>query len=210
LIEGFNPYTHTPTEALEILNFQDEGVMDHLYPMLNSPDYHSVYPPSNQLVFALAAYLSQGDVLDGVLMIRLILFVFEMLAFYLIFLLLRLLHQPPQKLLLYALNPLVIMEISGNIHFEGMMLTMILAGIYFLEKSRFSVSGGFLAAAVAVKLSPIILLPTFLKRIPYSAVLGFFFAGLLVLLITMGPIIGSSLPGFGKSLSLYGNTFEFN
>src|SRR5690606_6143025 len=109
----------------------------------------------------------------------------------------------PHKLLLYALNPLVIMEISGNLHFEGMMLAMILAGIYFLEKSKFSVSGGFLAAAVAVKLSPILLLPAFLKRIPKMAVIGFLLAGAVILLITLGPLIGSALSGFSKSISLY-------
>lgn len=210
VIEGVNPYTHTPTEVLEQWPLTNADLMERLFPLLNSPDYHSVYPPSNQLVFAFAAYLSKGNVLSGVMMIRLILFVFEMLAFYFIYLLLRVFHQPPYKLLLYALNPLVIMEISGNLHFEGMMLTMILAGIYFLEKSRFSISGGFLAAAVAVKLSPILLFPGILKQIPKTAVIGFLFAGALILLITLGPLFGSALTGFGTSISLYGNTFEFN
>jgi alpha-1,6-mannosyltransferase len=210
VIEGVNPYTHTPAEVLEQWQLRNKDLMKRLFPLLNSPDYHSVYPPSNQLMFALAAYLSKGDVLTGVMMLRLLLFVFEMLAFYFIYLLLRLFHQPPQKLLLYALNPLVIMEISGNLHFEGVMVTMILAGIYFLEKNRFSVSGGFLAAAVAVKLSPILLVPAFLKKIPKTAVIGFVFAGASILLITLGPLVGSALPGFGKSISLYGNTFEFN
>src|SRR5690606_24770351 len=82
VIEGVNPYTHTPTEVLEQWPLTNADLMERLFPLFNSPDYHSVYPPSNQLVFAFAAYLSKGNVLSGVMMIRLILFVFEMLAFY--------------------------------------------------------------------------------------------------------------------------------
>src|SRR5690606_35661662 len=193
--EGHNPYTLTPTEAKNRLDFQSETFMERLFPVLNSPDYHSVYPPTNQLVFVAASFLSDGDILQGVIVIRLILLVFELLAFYLIFLLLRLFHQPEKKLLLYALNPLVIMEITGNLHFEGMMLVMILAGVYFLYKSKFVHSGGFLAAAVAVKLSPLLLFPAFLNRIPKKARLRYLFAVAFVLLITLGPLVGSALPG---------------
>src|SRR5690554_283751 len=86
--EGYNPYTLTPREAKEQMDFQSESFMDKLFPVLNSPDYHSVYPPTNQAVFLVASFLSGGDILGGVMVIRLILLVFELLAFYLIFLLL--------------------------------------------------------------------------------------------------------------------------
>lgn len=208
--EGHNPYTLTPTEALEQLDLHSAALMERLFPLLNSPDYHSVYPPTNQLVFVAASLLGEGNILHGVIAIRLFLLAFEMLAFYLIFLLLRLFRQPDKKLLLYALNPLVIMEITGNLHFEGMMLTMILAGIYFLFRKKFAFSGGFLAAAVAVKLSPLLLFPAFLKNLSKKAQRSFLFAGAFVLLVTLGPLVPIALPGFVESLSLYGDTFEFN
>jgi len=208
--EGYNPYTLTPSEAKEQLDFRSEEFMGQLFPVLNSPDYHSVYPPTNQVVFFLASFLSGGDILKGVVIIRLILLVFELLVFYLIFLLLRLFDQPEKKLLLYALNPMVIMEVAGNLHFEGMMLLMILVSIYFLYRGRFGISGGSLAAAVAVKLSPLILFPAFLNRLPRKRRLRYLFAAAFILLITLGPLVGSAFPGFGKSLSLYSDTFEFN
>lgn len=208
--EGNNPYALSPAAAREQGLMRDEASAGRLFPLLNSPDYHSVYPPSNQTVFALAAYLSKGNLLQGVIIIRLVLFVFEMFAFYLIFLLLLQSGQPPQKLLLYGLNPLVIMEITGNLHFEGMMLTMILASIYWLAKSRYAYSGVFLAAAVGVKLNPVILFPAFFRRIPKKAVLLFSFAALFILLITLAPLFWSASPGFWQSISLYGNVFEFN
>lgn len=207
--KGLNPYTYTPAEMLEQSEWAFDPFMEELYSLMNSPNYHSVYPPSNQLVFGTAAFLSPEGILSGILVIRIVLFVFEMLAFYLIYLLLRLFQQPSHKLLLYALNPLVIMEVIGNLHFEGMMLTMILSGIYFFKKNRFSSSGAALALAVGIKLSPLMLLPAFLKRVPKKASLRFIGVVGLVVLLSLWPLF-HAWPGFSQSLNLYSNTFEFN
>src|SRR5690606_39803452 len=68
--EGLNPYTHTPTEAREQLQLRSNSSMDELYALMNSPDYHPVYPPSNQLVFWLAAAIGQEEILWGIVVIR--------------------------------------------------------------------------------------------------------------------------------------------
>ena len=207
--KGLNPYTHTPAAMREQSEWASGPFMEELYSLMNSPNYHSVYPPSNQLVFGTAAFLSPEGILSGILVIRTVLLVFEMLAFYLIYLLLRLFQQPARNLVLYALNPLVIMEITGNLHFEGMMLTMILAGIYLFQKNRFSSSGAALAVAVGIKLSPLMLLPAFLKRIPKKASLRFIGVVGLVVLLSLWPLV-HAWSGFSQSLNLYNNTFEFN
>ena len=207
--EGFNPYSHTPTEAWEQLQLPSNSSMEELYGLMNSPDYHSVYPPSNQLVFWLAAAIGQGEISWGVIVIRLVLLSFEILAFYFIHLLLRLFQQPARNLLLYALNPLVIMEVMGNLHFEGMMLTMILAGIYFLETKRFFSSGAALGVAVGIKLSPLMLFPAVLKQMPGKAIWQFSLAAGLVVLLILGPLF-YAWSGFSQSLNLYNKTFEFN
>ena len=207
--EGINPYSHTPTEAWEQLQLRSNSSMDELYVLMNSPDYHSVYPPSNQLVFWLAAAIGQEEILWGVVVIRLVLLSFEILAFYFIHLLLRLFRQPSRNLLLYALNPLVIMEVIGNLHFEGMMLTMILAGIYWMENKRFSSSGVALGVAVGIKLSPLMLFPAVLKQLPGKAIWQFSLAAGLVVLLTLGPLF-YAWSGFSQSLNLYNKTFEFN
>src|SRR5690606_2521930 len=68
--EGLNPYSHTPTVARQQWQLPSGTAMEKLYTMMNSPDYHSVYPPSNQLVFALAASLGKGELLSGVMIVR--------------------------------------------------------------------------------------------------------------------------------------------
>lgn len=207
--QGMDPYTYTPAEMRALSERASAPFMEELYSLMNSPHYHSVYPPSNQLVFGLAAYFSQDGILTGLALIRTVLFIFEILGFYFIYFLLRRFQQPAHNLLLYALNPLVIMEITGNLHFEGIMLTMILAGIYFLEKRRFSSSGAALAVAVGVKLSPLMLFPAFLKRVSGKTLWGFVIASGLVLLLALAPLV-YVWTGFSQSLGLYNNTFEFN
>src|SRR5690554_408197 len=152
--EGTNPYLNTPAQLWNEGEGQVKPWMEESFPLLNSPNYYSVYPPLNQVVFGLATYLSGGGLISTVLVIRLILIGFEIWAFYLIYRLLQLLKKPAELTLLYVFNPLVIMEITGNLHFEGMLLTFMLAGILFLLKNKILLSGGLLGAAVAVKLSP--------------------------------------------------------
>lgn len=209
LRQGANPYAETPVEVMEQIGVDANPLMEELYARMNSPHYHSVYPPSNQFVFVLAASLGSGGILSGVLVIRSVLLLFELLTFYVFYLLLRVFRQSVHKLLLYALNPLVIMEITGNLHFEGMLLLLILAGIFFMHKKQWGAAGGYLAGAAAVKLSPLMLLPAFLKGIPGEAFWRFIALVVLILLLGLGPLT-YAWSGFTESLNLYSNTFEFN
>ena len=57
---------------------------------------------------------------------------------------------------LYALNPFIILEFSGNVHFEGVMIFFILLALYYLLKNQWIASAAFLGVAVQVKLIPLI------------------------------------------------------
>jgi hypothetical protein len=211
LLEGHNPYAHTPTEALGQLDLKSRDFMDQLYPGLNSPEYHSVYPPSNQVIFGLAVFLTGGNLLFAVMILRLILIAFELMSIYLIYKLLLLWNKPRKKVLLYAINPLVIMEISGNLHFEGLMLALMLGSLYFLSKKRHIVSGALMGAAVGVKLSPLILVPAFIKFLFHKNLVPYILGGASLVLLGLFPLlVEESFSGFRESLSLYGERFEFN
>lgn len=205
--KGFNPYVHTPEEM--VAAFESKAWMVDLYQGMNSPQYHSVYPPLNQLIFTLAAAISKGDLLVGVVVLRLVLICFDLLAFYLIYQLLRHYRQPVEKLLIYALNPLVIMETAGNLHFEGMMLTLLLAAIYYSVSNRYATSGAALATAAAIKLSPLMLFPLMLNHVNKKALWRFVVAAGVVLLSCLAPLAYAG-PGYFTSLSLYSDIFEFN
>jgi hypothetical protein len=52
VVEGLNPYAETPRDAA-ILGYGDRELLGHL----NSPHYHSTYPPIAQGLFALSVLL---------------------------------------------------------------------------------------------------------------------------------------------------------
>ncbi|HSF53711.1 MAG TPA: glycosyltransferase 87 family protein, partial [Algoriphagus sp.] len=120
--------------------------------------------------------------------------------------------QKPTKLLwLYWLNPLVILEITGNLHFEGLVLLFLLASILAFEKKNEPLSGGFWGFAVGMKLLPFMLLPAwfFFNKTKKNTL---FWAGaILALMLSLGWFfVSASDANFLQSLKLYQGKFEFN
>jgi hypothetical protein len=158
---GHNPYLLTPAD----LQVQGEGPAGtygkQLFETMNSPDYYSVYPPLNQAFFWLGAQVAQGNVLQGILCLRLLLLLGEVGVFYLLIYLLANFQLPQKQVLLYWFNPLVVLEVVGNLHFEGMVLLFLLASVAALVRHRFGFSGAFWGLAVGMKLLPFLLAPAF-------------------------------------------------
>ncbi|MFM2268296.1 MAG: hypothetical protein RL757_1737 [Bacteroidota bacterium] len=109
---------------------------------------------------------------------------------------------------LYAFNPLLLIEIIGNTHLEGIMLTFLLCFIYaiFILKNNFLAIAA-LCIAVGFKVIPLLFLPILLpifgikKSIIYSLIVLLF-----TTLIFLPFIDLNNTGGFG----LYFGRFEFN
>ncbi|MGB3800339.1 MAG: hypothetical protein WA952_11050 [Lewinella sp.] len=207
IIAGENPFAHPPTYYL------DDPVGDpELYDRLNSPDYHSIYPPVAQVVFTLAALISPGSWYGAAVVMKVFLLFTEIGSVYLIYLLLLRFGLPAGRCLLYWLNPLILVEIVGNLHFEGAMVLFLLLSLWLLSRSSYGRAGVAMAFSVASKLLPLMLLPFLLGRLWKRAFWRFFLAtGVGILLLFSPMLLGSGLlDGFGGSLELYFQKFEFN
>jgi alpha-1,6-mannosyltransferase len=208
---GHNPYLLTPAD----LQVQGEGPAGtygkQLFETMNSPDYYSVYPPLNQAFFWLGAQVAQGNVLQGILGLRLLLLLGEVGVFYLLIYLLANFQLPQKQVLLYWFNPLVVLEVVGNLHFEGMVLLFLLASVAALVRHRFGFSGAFWGLAVGMKLLPFLLAPAFffwkgLRKPP-----RFWGVALGTLVLAFLPLLFSTAwENFFQSLRLYQGKFEFN
>jgi uncharacterized membrane protein len=210
LIHGLNPYTHLPVEVLEHMSATDPVFYKELFLGLNSPEYYSIYPPINQVVFAMAAYIGRQDLLLNLLVIRGVLFVFEVGVVFLLYQLTVLLDLPKKNVLVYALNPLVLLEIGGNLHFEGIMLFFVLAAIYFVAKQP-KMSGISLGTAIGVKLTPVILVPAFFRFVFPLKRWVFVVSLSMTAAVMMAPVLlDGAAPYFLESLGLYHGKFEFN
>lgn len=208
---GYNPFVELPAYYLLPDNVV-AGLTPELYERLNSPEYHTIYPSVAQAVFTLAVWLSPGSWYGAAVVMKLFLFLAELGSLWLLWRLLPVFSLPRTRLLLYWLNPLVIVEIVGNLHFEGAMICFLLLSLYLLTRSRYGGAAGAMALSVASKLLPLMLLPFLLRRLWraqfWRYALSFGLVGLLLFLPLL--IGGGFLSGFGSSLDLYFRKFEFN
>lgn len=215
LAHGSNPFLYLPREILSGEIAVQAGLTQALFQKLNSPGYYTVYPPLLQGWFAVAATLGGSSEPATAFWLRLPIFFGEIATFWLLYQLLKLLGKDKadrrRGVLIYALNPLVIVELVGNLHYEGLTICFLLAGLYFYLKQKETSSASFLALAAGVKLLPLIFIPALLnkndwqKSLEYALTAGVVF--LLPFLFFFSPTIVENI---STSLDLYFRRFEFN
>jgi hypothetical protein len=211
MIHGINPYAHLPNYYHGLTSIPS-GLTSMLYSKLNSPIYTSIYPPVAQAVFWLATAIAGNNLFRATIVMKLCLFAADCGSMVLIQRLLKRLNLPPQRILIFALNPLLIMEVMGNLHFEGLMIFFLLMGISLLFDNRFSWAAAAWAAAIGVKLLPLIFMPFFIRAVGWPRKsLDFFAITAGTLFLLFAPFLGAAFwAGFGSSLNLYFQKFEFN
>jgi len=207
--KGINPLSQLPSEL--VVGPQSDHYLTFLFPHLNSPDYYTIYPPISQAIFYIST-VAELSFEQSVFFMKFILFAFECLSLFLIYKLLLAFNIKRDRILIYALNPLIIVEITGNLHFEGVMICFLLACIYFLYRQRYVLGGVALAGSVAAKLLPLMFIPAlffWLRKqgdlIKFS--LGFVLASFLLFIPFF---LSLDFQQFFSSLDLYFQKFEFN
>jgi len=164
-----------------------------------------------QLTFAIATFISPNSVWGAAVLMKVMLLALESGSIYLIYRLLQKLQLPTANTLIYALNPLMINEISGNLHFEGGMIFFLLLAIWLLLEQKNVWSALAFAMSIAAKLLPVLFLPLLLRRLQFKkASIYYIIAGALTLLLFLPLLNGVFLNNFGDSLDLYFRKFEFN
>jgi len=217
--QGINPFSYLPSE---LMHSSVANVDAALFEKLNSKEFYSVYPPLNQFVFCLSALISPSDLLGSVIILKLFIVCCELGTFFLARKLLRQFHLNENLILLYALNPLVIVELTGNIHFEAAMIIFIVLSVYLMVRGKFLFSSVALSIAICTKFWPVLFIPFFYKRffrsddkkdrlkgvIRYTLwiISIFIFTTLLFLPFWMPDMLAK----IGSSVNLYFQYFEFN
>lgn len=210
LLNGINPFEQIPAyyAAQEQL---PSGLSQALFEQLNSPEYFTVYPPVAQGVFAFACWLAPDSVYGSALIMKSFLLACELGSLWLLPKLLRELGLPQQRALWYLLNPLMVLEITGNLHFEGAMVFFLLLALWWAVRGQWVGSALAMALSVAAKLLPLLFLFFFIRRLGWKRSLAYFSIMGLALLLLFAPLLsGAFLQGFGSSLDLYFRQFEFN
>lgn len=210
ITQGINPFNHLPGYFLEAGNAVS-GLDQALYDQLNSPNYYTIYPPLSQAIFAIATWLFPDSYYGASLIMKSFLFAMECGSIYFIVRLLRHFKLPPNRVLIYTLNPLIIIEITGNLHFEGAMIFFLLGSLTLLLQQRLVPSAIGFGLSIAAKLLPLMFLPYFIKRLGWQKALIYFSIIAITLLLCFSPLLNPTFfHNFGNSLDLYFQKFEFN
>ncbi len=201
LSEGINPYAMIPSDP-RLAAFSS----DPLFASLNSPDYHSVYPPPSQLFFLLGGALyPKVGVMWAVFAVKMGFLLAEVGALAFLVRARRVQGEPMAPLVAYAWNPLVVVVFAGQGHSEAAMMLGMALAIWALVAQRPVWSWmGYLWAGM-IKLTPLVLGPLWLKHhrgkgMAPAVALGVVFA------------LPMALSGaqIWQSLQLYVGYFEFN
>ncbi len=153
---GINPYRYA-SNAPELASLRDDAV----YSRMNRPEAVTIYPPGAQIAFA-AIWRIFPDSISG---FKGVFIAAVLLGGVLLVALLRTLGQPPERVLIYLWNPLLIFEIAHAVHVDALYLPVIIAAFLVRAHSprdrvdgRYEVAiGVLLGIAVLLKLYPAIL-----------------------------------------------------
>lgn len=234
VFQGFNPYLFSPDNylngdlssrllsgALKVTNSIKVNQAQELYQGMGSLNgsHFSNYPPINQLFFAIAALFASKSILGSVVIMRIFIILADVGILYFGRKFLKKLNQNPNKIFWYFLNPFIIIELTGNLHFEGVMLFFVIWSLYLLFQKKWLWSAVILGISVSVKLIPLLFLPLFYQWfISQDSFKKGFIKLFMFHLIIVGTAALTFLPfystqfisNFSETIVLWFQNFEFN
>ena len=177
---------------------------------------------------------SSSSILGGVLVLRLCIIAADLGILWIGKKLLEKLKLPEHQIFWYFLNPFIIIELTGNLHFEGVMLFFLIASIYLLIRGNWLWSAVLMGCSISVKLLPLLLLPVlfqyliksnssenriskiynpFLKK-PLQSIwflIRYYSVALLIFAVSFAPFLNAELLNhFTDTIALWFQKFEFN
>lgn len=208
VLEGINPYAFLPTEIVEKSLLSTDSSTWRAYNSMNSPQYFSIYPPIDQLLFAFSTWLGGKTLFGFILVFRAFFILAEIVSFFLISRVKG--FRSSSLFAFYWLNPLVIIEGVGNLHLEVISFSCLACAIFQLSRKQTLKAALLWGGAVATKLNPAIFLVNWanLDKSPSGILKSAL--GLVAGLATLTPIFFLTSEGFLKSFDLYFHSFEFN
>jgi len=224
VFELTNPYLFTPNELQDTLfssTLIHQGI--ELYKGMGTLNgsHYSNYPPINQLCFAIAALLAGKSILGSAIVMRILIILADIGILYFGRKLLKNLGQDPSKIFWYFLNPFIIIELTGNLHFEAVMLFFLVWSLYLLQKQKWVWAAVIFGISVSVKLIPLLFLPLFYQWFVFkkevstalnlTKLLTFYIIVIGTVVITFLPFYSPQfVSNFAETIGLWFQNFEFN
>ena len=192
---GINPFVHAPADPA-LAHLQDSAV----YPRITHNEYPAIYPPLNQFIFALSTIIR-----PTISAMNMTFLLFDLLTMGLLILILRERQLPLSRIIIYAWNPLVIIEFAGSGHLDSAGIFFLMLAFYLFTKKRSRAPAFALALSFLIKFIPLIFIPFLLVRRKAST-LSIFVAAVIILYL---PFVDAGKKLF-ESLLAYSEHWVFN
>ncbi|WP_298530716.1 mannosyltransferase [uncultured Algibacter sp.] len=226
IFEGFNPYLYTVESFISQGKYPVDEALALRQGMgaLNASHFTN-YPPINQLCFFIAALISGQSILGSAIIMRLLIIAADFGTLHFGKKLLEKLNISIYNIFWYILNPFIIIELTGNLHFEGVMIFFLVWSLYLLHISKWAWTGVILALSISVKLIPLIFLPLFYQCFikannnrngvstthNFARLIGFYTIVITTTILLFSPFYSSNfISNYSKTVALWFQNFEFN
>lgn len=211
LAAGYHPFAAVPSFYMTS-PVQVPGIDATLYNLLGATETYTVYPPVAQFIFWLSVKLAPHSIYGSMMVMKVVIFLFEVATLWILSIVLKQFNQPKTRLLLYALNPLVILEFTGNLHFEGIMIFFLFVGISCLRMEKRQLHAPFaFAVSICTKLIPLLFLPLLVRYLGWKKASLYWLTTAAFTLLLFLPLLNMEIVyGFSTSLGYYFQRFEFN
>ncbi len=190
---GHHPYRAAPSDPIRT-ELRDAEV----YPKINHADIPTIYPPLAEILFAALSLAKLG-----VTGFKVVLGLLDVGVIGALLILLRALGLPRDRVVLYAWNPLAVIEIAGSGHIEPLGIVLVVLAIAWITEGKASRAAAALGGAIQAKLLPLLLVPGFARRMKTLPLL----AMVAVVAITTAPYALRG-PWFGVGVLAYANRWE--
>ncbi len=207
---NINPYLYAPNELIIKKNLFDSAI--DLYRGMGelSNIHYSNYPPISQWIYFFTSFFSKS-IIESVVILRCVIILFELGTFYTIYVILKYFNLPSSKVGWYFLNPLVIIELTGNLHGEGIMMFFFLLGTLFLYQKKIFQSSIIMALSIGTKLFTLIIIPLYYKKLKINKSLYYYVLMIIIFILLWLPYFNENIyKNYFQTINLWFNRFEFN
>ena len=213
LLTGINPYLSTPDLQMSVGMLSGFPNQLELHEGMGSlsASHFTNYPPLNQFCFAIANLFPGQSILSSVIGLRLIIIAADFGTLHYGKKLLEKLKIPSYNIFWYILNPFIIIELTGNLHFEGVMIFFLIWSLYLLHTNKWKLAAVIFACSVSVKLIPLIFLPLLYQKLGWKKSIGFYAIVGIVTILLFAPFYSSQfISNYAETVGLWFQNFEFN